>query len=225
MKKLVILDAFGTVISTANGSVEACEKILALQPEPINAVSFYADWKKWHRKHIDKANEGAFLTEREIYVDDLRQLYRQYGINRPCEEDVKIMLASLEGRKVFPEVKETVSRLQKHFRVVIGSTSDSASLARNMAENDFATDAVYTSEDMRVYKPKSEFYNHILRQEGVLPQQAVFVGDSIGDDVAGPQSVGITGILIDRKNSYDPACGITPDFYIKTLDELLKILI
>ena len=77
MKKLIILDAFGTVISTANGSVEACEKILALQPREIDAVSFYAEWKKWHRRHLDKANEGVFLPERDIYVDDVRELYRK----------------------------------------------------------------------------------------------------------------------------------------------------
>lgn len=225
MKKLVILDAFGTVISTANGSVEACERILALQPKPINAVRFYADWKKQHRKHLDKANEGAFLPERDIYADDLRELYRLYDIDRPCEQDVGLMLASLEGRRVFPEVIETVNRLREHFRVVIGSTSDDTPLAHNMAENGLTTDAVYTSELMRKYKPDKEFYRYILRRENVLPDEAVFVGDSVGDDVAGPQSVGITGILIDRKDSFDPTCGITPDYYIKTLDELLKILL
>lgn len=221
MKKLIILDAFGTVISTANGSVEACKKILALQPREIDAVSFYAEWKKWHRKHLDKANEGVFLPERDIYVDDLRELYRQYGIDRPYAEDVKIMLASLEGRKVFPEVLETVKRLRKNHRVVIGSTSDDGPLSRNMAENGFAVDAVYTSEMMRKYKPDKEFYRYILRHEGFESEDAVFVGDSISDDVGGPQSVGITGVLLNRKNNYDPACGITPDYIIKTLGELL----
>jgi len=223
MKKLIILDAFGTVISTANGSVEACEKILARQPEKIDAVKFYARWKKWHRKHLDEANSGEFLTEHDIYFDDLRELYAEYKIDRPFAEDVEIMLASLEGRKVFPEVIEAVNKLRERYRVVIGSTSDNGPLLRNMAENGFEVDAVYTSELMRKYKPVPEFYSYILEHEGVDAEDAVFVGDSIGDDVGGPQKYGMTGVLINRKKSYDPDCGIIPDHIIDTLDELLSI--
>lgn len=46
MKKLLIFDAYGTLISTGNGSIQATEKILALQDKHIDAKAFYKEWKQ-----------------------------------------------------------------------------------------------------------------------------------------------------------------------------------
>lgn len=62
MKKLLIFDAYGTLLSTGHGSVSACEQILALQDKPIDPVAFYADWKKLHRAHIDRKGKYAGIS-------------------------------------------------------------------------------------------------------------------------------------------------------------------
>ena len=206
MKKLLIFDAYGTLLSTGRGSVAACERILSLQDKEIDPVVFYADWKALHRAHIDESIARGFLTEAEIFTRDLAVLYEKYGIDRPHTEDVAIMLRSLYGRGVFPEVKETVRRLREHFRVVIGSTSDTAPLMDNLHENELILDAVYTSESLRTYKPDPAFYHAILRAENCHAEDAVFIGDSPVDDVMGPKACGIATVLIDRKARY----GITP---------------
>ena len=36
MKKLLIFDAYGTLISTGNGSIEATKKILVLRPSQLD---------------------------------------------------------------------------------------------------------------------------------------------------------------------------------------------
>ena len=50
MKRLLIFDAYGTLFSTGNGSIEATRKILSLQDKVIDAATFYKDWKNIHRK-------------------------------------------------------------------------------------------------------------------------------------------------------------------------------
>ena len=117
MKKLLIFDAYGTLISTGRGSVAACEQILALQDKEIDPGAFYADWKKLHRAHIDESIAHGFLTEAEIFARDLAVLYEKYDIDRPHAEDIQIMLRSLYGRVAFPEVKETVRRLRELCRL------------------------------------------------------------------------------------------------------------
>jgi len=204
MKKLLIFDAYGTLISTGNGSVKAAERILALQDRVIDASAFYKEWKKLHRRHIDEAISGGFIPECEIFAEDLRVLYERYGIKRPYIQDVQIMLDSLENRKIFAEVKDAVEELRRQYRVVIGSTTDTAPLLGNLRSNRLDVDAVYTSEMLRRYKPDPAFYRQILQCEGCEPEDAVFIGDSLQDDVAGPAAVGITTIWVNRKNQDSP---------------------
>lgn len=223
MKRLLIFDAYGTLISTGNGSIEATEKILSLQEKQIDATVFYKDWKKYHRRHLDEANKTSFLSEEDIFMKDLEALYKRYQINRPYEEDVQIMLNSLENRIVFPEVVESINQLRKKYRVVIGSTTDTEPLLKNLTSNNLVVDKVYTSEMIQKYKPDKHFYQYILQCEGYEPEEAVFIGDSLKDDIEGPQSVGITTVLVDRKNTLKSDEYIQPDFVVKDISEIEKI--
>lgn len=224
MKKLLIFDAYGTLLSTGRGSVAACEEILSLQEKSIDPVAFYTDWKKLHRAHIDECIAHGFLSEEEIFTRDLAALYETYGIDRPHRGDVQIMLRSLTGRRLFPEVKDTIIRLRKFARVVIGSTSDTAPLWENLRQNGLELDAVYTSESLRRYKPDPDFYRAILNAEDCVAKDAAFIGDSLTDDVMGPRAVGLTTILIDRADKYASLPkDKTPHFRIAALDEVLQL--
>lgn len=222
MKKLLIFDAYGTLFSTGTGSLDAVTHILRLQDKEISAAGFYADWKQYHRKHIDECNADIFVPEREIFTKDLRVLYEQYGINRPYEQDVSIMLDSLTGRKLFPEVKQTIEELRKTFRIVIGSTTDTEPLLTNVNETGLIVDEIYTSEMIGKYKPTEEFYKYILSCERYSSKNAVFIGDSLLDDIYGPQAVGISTILVDRGHKYNAQADIQPDYVVTNLSELLN---
>jgi len=225
MKKLLIFDAYGTLISTGTGSLDAVTKILSLHDKAIDAHQFYAEWKRIHRLHLDQSYAGNFVTEREIFSQDLKQLYRIYDIDRPYSDDVQIMLDSLYGRKLFPDTFSAITALRKNFRVVIGSTTDTEPLLANLQTNGLETDAVYTSEMLRCYKPDKRFYQSILRAEDISADDAVFIGDSPVDDIAGPQSVGITTILVDRnsKHSFD-ASQIVPNYVVESLSEIVPLI-
>ena len=72
MVKAVVFDAYGTLISTGTGSLDAAQKILTLHPVPMSAKTFYADWKKYHRQHIDSLTQ--FVPEETIFLWDLEKL-------------------------------------------------------------------------------------------------------------------------------------------------------
>lgn len=220
----MIFDAYGTLFSTGNGSIEATRKILSLQEKAIDAATFYAEWKKIHRKHIDESIKTSFVTEKDIFVKDLKVLYEQYQIERPFEEDVQSMLDSLVGRKVFPEVPEAMEQLRKRYRVVIGSTTDTAPLLENIRCNNLMVDKVYTSEMIQKYKPDIRFYQNILQSEGCKSEEAVFIGDSLVDDIEGPKCAGITTVLVDRKNKYDMRSKVKPDYIVRDIGEISSVL-
>lgn len=223
-KRLLIFDAYGTLISTGKGSINAVKKILSLQEKEIDAVVFYKDWKKLHRRHLDEANQSLFLSEQDIFVKDLQALYKQYEIQRPYEKDIQIMLASLENRFVFPEVLEAITQLRKEYRTVIGSTTDTAPLLQNLKYNHLHVDKVYTSEMIQKYKPDKFFYQYILNYEGYKPEETVFIGDSLIDDIEGPKRLGITTVLVDRESIHELSHSIQPDYVVKDISEIIKLL-
>lgn len=200
--KLIIFDAYGTLISTGTGSLDATKKILDLQDKKINPEKFYTKWKRFHRINMDASNRGAFLNEEAIFALDLKQLYAEYDIERDPKIDVQIMLNTLGKRWCFEETIAALKEVKNMYRVVIGSTTDTNPLYMDLERNGISVDAVYTSEMIGKYKPDPDFYRYILEKEKCKADSAVFVGDSYIDDVYGPGLVGIKSILIDRKRSF-----------------------
>jgi len=71
------------------------------------------------------------------------------------------------------------------------------------------------------YKPAPVFYEKILSELRLQPEEALFVGDSIKDDVLGPPSVGMRACWVNRKHA-DPG-GAQPDHIVADLNGLLSI--
>ncbi len=207
--RAVVFDAYGTLISTGTGSLEAAQKILARNGRlDIPADLFYAQWKRLHRAHIDGLD--AFVKEEEIFRMDLRRLYGEYGFTRDAEEDVGLMLDTLGKRSLFPETGEVLRGLSKGFRLAIGSTTDTAPLLADLARGALDISPVYTSESLGVYKPRPAFYEKILDSLGLSPGAVLFVGDSLLDDVAGPQQAGMKACWVNRKGA-EASQGVSPD--------------
>lgn len=80
------------------------------------------------------------------------------------------------------------------------------------------------SSELKIRKPKKEIYLTALEMAGSLPEETVFVGDRLVEDVGGPQSVGIRGILKFTEGR-DYSALIEPFKTIHSLGELEKIVL
>jgi len=220
MLKAVIFDAYGTLISTGTGSVDAARAILAQNDRAdIDPKAFYARWKQLHREHM---NAPSFVPEEELFRLDLCSLFAEYSIPGDADKDVRIMLDTLGRRTAFPETKNVLETLLPLLTVCVGSTTDTAPLLRDMARNALHVHSVFTSESLRAYKPAPVFYEKILKELGVGTEEALFVGDSLADDVLGPKSVGMRACWINRKNT-SPGWA-KPDFVLPDLSPLPDIV-
>lgn len=220
MIKAVVFDAYGTLISTGTGSLDAAQRILDLHGSTVSAKAFYADWKKYHRKHIDGLTD--FVPEETIFRWDLEKLYEQYGLPGNAAEDVKIMLDTLGNRIAFPESKGVIEGLKGRVTVCIGSTTDTEPLTRDLARSGITVDRVFTSEDLRAYKPQAVFYEKILAALSLQPEEVLFVGDSLTDDVYGPGQVGMKTCWVNRKGQPLPVP--PPDYAVADLNGVRGIL-
>lgn len=153
MKKAIIFDVYGTLISTGNGSIKAVKEILNQFDLQITDEDFYSEWKALNRGY---KNSDCFLSEREIFTQSLNDLYQKYNIISDYKNDVNIMLNTMFNRKIFEDTFIALKQLSKDFRLLIGSTTDDMPLFQNIEYNKFdiiPTERIYTSE-------KLELYNH-----------------------------------------------------------------
>ena len=74
-----------------------------------------------------------------------------------------------------------------------------------------------TSQDSGLVKPRPEIFQEALRQAGVQPAEAVYVGDQYQIDIIGARGAGMTGVLLDRGGYFTE---ITDCLRIQGLEEL-----
>lgn len=73
-------------------------------------------------------------------------------------------------------------------------------------------------------KPHPSIYRHALDKLDVAPAEAVFVGDRLRVDVAGPQKLGMRAVLVTSPYRAETDPEITPDARIESIAELPVLL-
>lgn len=220
MINTVIFDAFGTLFKVEKGA--SAKKIICniiSAGTAVNYDSFLSEWVSYYKEHT--APDAPFMTERDIFISRIQMFYERYGVDRNASSDTDAMLSDAFNRRAFDEVQETIALLRKKFRVFIGSNTDNDLLEAVMAKNNIAVDMVYTSEGLKCYKPDPSFFRQILTENDLTPDNVIFIGDSVSDDILGPKPLGIKTVLIDRENNH-PDAG--QDHTISDLRELTEIL-
>jgi putative hydrolase of the HAD superfamily len=80
---------------------------------------------------------------------------------------------------------------------------------------------VVTSQDAGANKPNPEIFQYALQQAGVLPAEAIYVGDQYQVDVLGARGAGMKAILLDRTGHHED---ITDCPRIGSLSEVVEHL-
>lgn len=216
--RAILFDAFGTLFDTGSGG-SARETILShlrADGASVDETAFRSEWTEFYRIHT--APEAGFRTERALFGERIRMFYRRYGIKRDAAADSDSILQGAYTRKAFPEAADALSALRKKYQVLIASNTDNDVLEQVMTRNRIAADGIYTSENLKCYKPNPDFYRKILNDAGLSPQEVLFVGDSVRDDILGPKTVGIAAVWVNRN-------GKTEDFgQIATVSDLRELL-
>ena len=195
--KAIIFDAFGTLFRViSGGSAKTIMKNITDYGIVVAEKSFLEEWKSFYKNHTSDACE--FLTERDIFIARIQMFYDRYNVSRNAENDADSLLAEAFKREPYPEIQTVLNELMQNYLVFIGSNTDNDVLESVMQKNGITVHKVYTSENLKCYKPARRFYTQILDENGLSPHEVLFVGDSITDDILGPKAIGIKTVWLDR---------------------------
>lgn len=220
MMKAIIFDAFGTLFKVTNGgSAKTIMRNITDCGVSIDEKAFLEEWKHYYKSHT--LGSCDFMTERDIFISRIQMFYDRYRVGRSAEADTDSMLAGAFEREAYPETEKVLNELKKKYQVFIGSNTDNDVLESVMRKNNITVHKVYTSENLKCYKPTSSFYVQILEDNGLSPEEVLFVGDSITDDILGPKAVGIKTVWVDR-NGIGGNSG--HDYKVTDLNGLFEVL-
>jgi putative hydrolase of the HAD superfamily len=85
-------------------------------------------------------------------------------------------------------------------------------------------DFITVSARVGFEKPHAGIFRHALEEAGVAADEALHVGDHLDADVAGARSVGMSAVLIDRRERFTEADLPDGVALIRSLAELLPIV-
>ena len=103
----------------------------------------------------------------------------------------------------YPEVEAVLKRLQKKYQIILISNTDRFSVEKVLEkfslENYFHK--MYLSYQMHQLKTDDHFFQTILNELDLAPEECLVIGDSIQSDVLAANKFGLKAILLDRRST------------------------
>jgi putative hydrolase of the HAD superfamily len=153
-------------------------------------------------------NEAGFKADRETMSQISKRWPQVFGQTRfVLFDDVITTVKILKDR-------------QLKLGVITNALKDVLAILRQLGLEPYLDFAV-TSEEAKTDKPDPAIFLLALEKAGVMPSEAIHVGDQYDVDVVGARGAGITPVLIDR---YDLFPEVQDCPRVRTLSELFEHL-
>jgi putative hydrolase of the HAD superfamily len=125
-------------------------------------------------------------------------------------------------------VAETLQALRArglHLGVV--SNIDDDQLVHLMALSELAPsfDSILSSQQVESCKPDAAIFSEALRRANCRPEEALFVGDTLAQDIAGANQAGLRSVLLWHRADREPPQGPPqPHYIIRRIPDVLDLL-
>jgi putative hydrolase of the HAD superfamily len=185
---------------------------------------------KKHRKDYEELNEVSFYGWYSGILSDLNiNDFDEEFIN---EMNKEFMKGFRDSTRPTPYAKEVLKELKKRYLLGIVSNSLGINTRIDLSVTGLIEffDNITISSDVGKRKPHSYIFKKALDELGIRSEEAVFVGDSISEDIRGAKGAGMKSILIEHDDPFkdfsrkDKDEDVIPDGRIRNLKELIDIL-
>lgn len=202
--KCLVFDCFGTLVDWETGIYQALAPLYTQLPpsHPLrhDRVSLLGAFTR---------NEGIVQSKnpKALYRDVLQEAYGrladELGVASSLTERTDFGLG-VSSWPVFTDTVDALSRLQKHFKLVILSNVDNQNFQKTIANHfrGVVFNAIYTAEDIGSYKPDLTNFNYLIehcaKDLGVKKREIIHTAQSLPHDLVPAHSAGLQSAWIER---------------------------
>jgi len=216
--KAIIFDAYGTLFDV-NSAAEKCKDKIGDKWEHFSNY-----WRTtqleytWLRSLMKRHKDFWQITE-----DSLDKSMRVFEIEKSMKNELLNLYKKLS---TFPEVTEVLNTLKnKNYKLAILSNGTPSLLNELVSSNNLNEifDNIFSIEDVRVYKPDSKVYDLPVKKYQINKNEAMFLSANTWD-VSGGGNYGYKAVWVNRKNNIFDNLDFVPEYQIKNLNDLIKLL-
>ncbi|MEJ2115860.1 MAG: haloacid dehalogenase type II [Gammaproteobacteria bacterium] len=218
--KAFVFNAYGAILDTYLPFEEYKEEL------GENALVIY---KLWRSKRLQYSSQLSLMNRFTNY-----DLIRKYALEFACDvygmKDADLKKKILDAHSkldCYPDVKEVLKTLKDAGKITAVLSNDAPKVLNNALKNagvDNLLDGVYSTDQIKTYKPSPAVYEFVEEQLG-LPRNKICFVSSNSWDIAGAASYGLNSVWINRYKRTPEHLPYQADKEISKLSELTSMVL
>lgn len=210
MIKAILFDFWGTLVDNGVQS-------------PIKQVKDILEINLPFSEYVTRMERAMMTSEFPDLREAFKKIFEEFGLEEnenKMEELVGMWNKSWMLAKPYPEVKEALLRLKENYLLVLISNTDCFSIEKVLKKFqwDSLFDKFFFSYQMGMIKTDKIFFDKVLEELDLGPEECLMIGDSIQSDIMPAKDKGIKVLLMDRNDRRDF------DQKIRSLEEVDRYL-
>jgi putative hydrolase of the HAD superfamily len=233
--RAVLFDFGGTLFdyeTVAAGERECLVELarwVGIDAEPRAIIRTYrAGLKRVFYEYLPR----PYYLHRDLFHDALHAMIESYSGTLSPELVERYWALQRQRRErnflLRDGVRETLMTLRTrglHVGMVSNVDDDQLGHMLELCQLRSHFDSILSSEQAQSCKPDRTIFAEALRRAGCAPHEALFVGDSLHQDIAGANRAGLRSVLIWSNSDREPPDGEhRPHHVIRQIPELLNLL-
>ncbi|MCI9724334.1 HAD family hydrolase [Vibrio parahaemolyticus] len=236
MLKAIFFDMDETLCGTSQADKAAGQKFAAWIQQTYPQVSDPQAFLQRYLQGVYKKLNAEFPQLVALLPDEnafrcglIQTILAENGIHIDAEQAQQAQhyfdSARMGAFTFFPGVKEMLTDLRKHYKLVVITNGPIFSQHPKLkaTQMDEWVDHIIVGGEEPEEKPAASIFQKALNLVDVKPEEALNIGDSLAADIAGANNMGILSVWVNATGASNPT-EITPNFEIRETVELKEIL-
>jgi len=235
MIKAVLFDFGGTLYDYSCLAAAEAESLVELarqagaSDDPHDILLAQRDaMRRVFREYLPK----PFYLHRDLFRDAAVAMLEELGVEARADQLEAYRGAQWERHRrdfvLRDGVVDTLKELRRrnlHVGMVSNIDDDQLDHLLDVADIGDLFDSILSSEQAQSCKPHPRIYEIALQRAGCAPDEALFVGDTLRQDIAGANQAGMRSALIwHRQDRQPPNEGTQPTHIIRGIPEILDLI-
>ncbi|HBC3480332.1 TPA: HAD-IA family hydrolase [Vibrio parahaemolyticus] len=236
MLKAIFFDMDETLCGTSQADKAAGQKFAAWIQQTYPQVSDPQAFLQRYLQGVYKKLNAEFPQLVDLLPDEnafrcglIQTILAEDGIHIDAEQAQQAQhyfdSARMGAFTFFPGVKEMLTDLRKHYKLVVITNGPIFSQHPKLkaTQMDEWVDHIIVGGEEPEEKPAASIFQKALNLVDIKPEEALHIGDSLAADIAGANNMGILSVWVNATGASNPT-EITPNFEIRETVELKEIL-
>ena len=191
-------------------------------PEAWSAIQSQIYKKVMEHRNFDLAGAEKYVNQRYAELGSSTKVLNELGIDG--EEFFVEAFKKIELNKLVPKDKKIVdliTGLKKKYKVGMISNTHWSIAKKKLEALGLSLktfNPLITTYELNTYKPDPAPFLKALEMAGTSPEESVYIGDSVENDIMGAKGVGMRAILVWSKSP-------EADLSLPTIYDLKKIFL